>query len=113
MKAGWLRECITLERLTQGKDTKGGNVNTWTRVARISAGVEALAGGIRKATGAGGGEYEFGMYELTIRYRPGITREDMRVIWEGKALQIQDIRNPRNRNESLVLTCKEGQRGNA
>lgn len=112
MKAGWLRERVTVQSLTQSKDSKGGNVNAWTTVATVSAGVEALSGGIGTATKAGGGEYAFGMYEVTIRYRPGITREGMRLIWGSKALEIKDIRNPRNRNESLVLTCKEGQRGN-
>lgn len=112
MKAGWMRERVTILTLVQSKDSEGGNVKRWEDVVTVSAGVESLSGGKRAATKAGGGEYGFGMYEVTIRYRPGLSRS-LRLEWGGVLLEVMDVRNPQNRNESLVLTCKEGQRGNS
>lgn len=107
MKAGDLRERITIERASSTQDAFGEPIESWSTVAtvwanmapqRYTTGVEALAQAL-------GREAVKTSYTVTIYWRSDVLETD-RVTWNGKVLDILRVIDPDGRRTWLELLCE-------
>lgn len=117
MRAGELRDRISILVATLAPDGQGGKIKTWldlvtgtTSQTRLPAAVEALSGSERLAAAA---VTAVSTYQIRLRYRVDITPL-MRVLWTPyratvtKTLEISDVNNGDGRR-FIVLACSEVQ----
>lgn len=106
MKAGQLRELIAVEQKSVTRSSIGEEQVIWVPVlSGVHARVRALSG---REFFAGQQMQDSVDYQVTIRYRTGLTR-DMRIAWRGQHLDIVAIL-PGESRESLLLMCQSGVR---
>lgn len=103
MRAGALRNKITIEYIAVGKDTVGQENGTWTTLKTAWAHIKPLTGK----------EYQSGQtinaevtHEVRMRYYSGITPK-MRVKHGTRYFDILYVLNIEERNRELLLKCKE------
>jgi len=100
-----LREQITLQRRTVGRDDRGQALETWLDVETVFAAAEPLRG--RDYFAAGQMQASL-VAKFTIRFRTDV-QASWRVLWRGEAYEVQgppiDVRGQR---EVLELMCSSG-----
>jgi SPP1 family predicted phage head-tail adaptor len=104
--AGELDRRITIQALTQTKDSEGGMVDNWADVTTVWAKVRNLSGNERRLTSEGGRVAE-ARTEFTIRYRSGLN-ERMRIKYGDKVYNIRHLNNFNEAREYIVITCDTG-----
>ena len=105
MRAGKLRERVTIQQKTLVSDGMGGQSETWATLATVWAAVKPNIAGAREAmTGAAGQVQARTVYEVRIRYRDDIDAK-MRVLWRGNTLEIESVSDPDQRQSESVLLC--------
>lgn len=102
--AGSLRERVTIERLDIAGDGAGGQIETWTPRVSVWAEVKPVRG--REIVS---GERIVGAetYLVTMRYRSDIALSD-RVVWRGRALNINSVQDRDMRRKYLVIEAEYG-----
>jgi SPP1 family predicted phage head-tail adaptor len=106
MRAADLKNRVTIEQLTQSKDTFGGMVDVWGNVATVWAGIRNLPGTERRLVKAGGQIAE-ARTEITVRWRAGITAQ-MRVKKGATIYNIRHVNDYNEGHEFIILTCDVG-----
>lgn len=109
MRAGRLRHYVAIQERTQAQDAAGQPTDTWANVSGLSSVNAAVepAKAVEKQVAEQLGHNV--THVVRIRYMAGIT-SDMRIVHNGRYLDIVGIRNPDERNIELVIECEE--RGN-
>lgn len=111
INAGTFRQRIEIQTPTLVPDNRGGGVYNWSTIASVYARVET----VDKASYVGyvnWERFEEGQllgrknYIITIRYGTPVTT-DMRVIYNGKNLEIQSVINVDELNWMVMMYCKE------
>jgi len=103
MNPGRLRHRVNLQRKRITRDAYGEEAIEWTTYATVWAAIEPLQGQERfgaqqvKATTS---------HRVIIRYVKGVKAED-RVLYGSRALEINQVLNPDERNQQLTLICSE------
>mgnify|MGYP002148603296 FL=1 len=106
MKAGQLRELISIEQKSVTRSSIGEEQVSWIPVlSGVHARVRALSG---REFFAGQQMQDSVDYQVTIRYRAGLAR-DMRIAWRGQHLDIVSIL-PGESRDVLILMCQSGVR---
>lgn len=100
---GAMSERVTLQSPVRTADGAGGAAVTWNEGASVWAKVEMLGGG---ETPMAERLEARARVRVTIRHRPGVTAE-MRAVWQGRALDIRNVRDLDGRRRFLVLDCEE------
>jgi SPP1 family predicted phage head-tail adaptor len=103
MRIGKLRKRVQLQHLARNQDSFGEAVSSYTPYATVWASVEPLQG--RELEHAQQISAEV-THRVTIRYNAAVTSEH-RVVYGNRTLEIEAVINPEERNEMLVLMCKE------
>lgn len=101
--AGRLRHRIAIEDYVDSNDGGGGATRSWTTVAECWAEIQPISADERWQAERLQMKIS---HRVTIRYREGIS-PGMRVVFDQRALRIQTIVNPAERNRSLILMCEE------
>jgi SPP1 family predicted phage head-tail adaptor len=107
LRAGDLREHVTIQQKTNTANGQGGRTSTWSTLATVFAKVEAVDGA---ETIAAGGVTALQRYRVTIRYRADVGPTN-RISWTpylsstARTLEVHSAPPP-NR-EWLVLECAE------
>lgn len=104
MRAGRLRQYITIEQPPTGQDAAGQPLTTWTVFAYAYARISPINGAERFDADANRNPLT---HEIEIRYISGIS-PDMRVLFDGRYFNIVAIRNTDERNAQMFLDCVEG-----
>lgn len=104
MRAGRLNKLVTIEQPNSVTDAVGQPVPSWSQFAKPWARIEPITGREWFAESMINSETTV---KITIRYRDGIT-EDMRVNWNSKLYNIEDILNVFEKDRELILLCSEG-----
>lgn len=103
IRAGLLRERVTLQTETRTADGGGGYVSDWTPAAVVWARVEVLSG--REIAIAQ--QLESAMtHRVTIRHRTGIDAAATRLAWRDSILVIIGDPRPDERRTVLVMDCE-------
>lgn len=106
MRAGALRERVTLQSATEASDGAGGQTLTWANVATdpvVWARVEPTEGREKFAAMQIQGRYT---HRVTLRYRTDLTLK-LRVVWGSIYLNVRSIQQHEKR-EWTALLCEEG-----
>ena len=104
MRAGTMREKVTIEREIGVSDGQGGKSLIWQLVARVCARVEPLRG--REALQAMQVQ-DSQLYRVTIRYRSDVVPK-MRLVWGARTLNIRAVANLDEHRIYLELTAEAG-----
>lgn len=106
LRAGDLRESVTIEVASEQTNSYGESTMTWSRYAKRRAAIRGLR--VDEVMSAQG-PYTVATHEVEFRYVPGLTA-DMRVIWDSRTpertLDVISVSEMNNR-ESHKLVCKE------
>jgi len=102
--AGRLKHWIAILRNDPTKDDAGDLQDSWSTVLERSAEVMPLTG--RKLTEARQISEEV-THQVTMRYEPDVKAGIMRVEYDGRILEIENVINVNEANEDLLLMCKE------
>jgi SPP1 family predicted phage head-tail adaptor len=111
MRAGTLRERVTIQSFTVAQDAAGEPIKTWGNLATnptVWANVGSRSSGERFISG---GEQVQATVSHTVRlrYRDDVTVL-MRLIWRTtRTLQIENVIDPDGRKSDLILMCSEVQ----
>lgn len=103
MKPGRMNKRVTLQQPGGVPDGAGGMTEGYTDVATVWAEVEPLREEevVASQRIEGRVTHRVGMW-----YRPGV-KEDMRLTFEGRALDIVSIIDPKEEHKELHLLCRE------
>ena len=103
MDATKLRHRVSIQQVTEAKDTYGATTRTWATIATAWAAIEPIAGR----------EYFYAQqvassvsHRVTIRHRTGITPK-MRIVHDSRTFEIESVRNLEERDRWLELMCSE------
>lgn len=105
MRAGRLRHVITIQKMTETKDSYGAPVKSWENFAVVRAAIEPLNG--REFFAAQSVRKE-NTIRFRLRYVAGLT-EDMRIIHDSKSYHM--IAPPINndlRNNEITIMATDG-----
>lgn len=103
MRAGKLRDRITLEEPVEEIDALSAPTQTWTDYATVWANVEPSAG--REVFIADKVEAEI-THRVSMRYFSGVTPK-MRISFKDRTLEILSVVDSGERNRNLDLMCRE------
>jgi len=107
VRAGRLRHRVQLQGHTNREDARdsyGGVTVTWNTLATVWAAVEPAGGREQYRTQAERAELT---HLVVVRYRPDLTPVDRVVLGGGRALDVEAVVNPGERNRELHLLCRE------
>jgi SPP1 family predicted phage head-tail adaptor len=96
-----LRHRVTLQQRVAGVDALGQAVETWATLAEVWAAVEPLRG--RELFAAAQAQAPTTV-RITVRYLAGLTAA-ARVLWEGKAHDVEAVIDVEGAHEKLELMC--------
>lgn len=104
MRAGELREVITIQQQGTTTDEMGGNSQSnWTTFTTSYAKVTPVSGYEKFNYNQ---VYEKVEYKIALRHINGLTTK-MRVLWRSKQYDITYIQNENGRYRELILYCSE------
>jgi len=103
MRAGKLRETITIQQPNETQNAYGEIVQAWTTFATSRASVEPLQGREYFASKSVNADITI---RFRMRYISGVTAK-MRVLYGSMTFDIQSVINVNERDRELVLMCKE------
>lgn len=103
MRAGQLRQRVTIQEKDPTQDEYGEPAPTWSDVATVWAAVEPLRGGEFLEARRLGAEVTT---RIRIRYRDGITPE-MRVVGGDHTYDIEAVIHVEERQREIQLMCRE------
>jgi len=101
--AGALRHYVKLQHATYVQDSSGATTETWTDIANIWAQIKPLSG--RQMDIAKQAQSEV-THEIIVRYRENVT-PDKRIKYGSRIFYIESVMNIEERNNWLILRCKE------
>ena len=109
MRAGTLTRFIDIQARTTGKDSFGGQVQTWTTLKSVYAAIEALSGNERMAAMAYSTDVS---HRVTVRYDaifidPRVVAT-YRVQYGTRIFNIEAALNMDESNRTIELICSEG-----
>jgi SPP1 family predicted phage head-tail adaptor len=103
MRAGLLRQRVTLQARAVTRDATGAEVETWADFApNVPAAVEPLSG---REFWASQSVTSSAVVKVTLRHLDGVTVTH-RVWWQGKAWNLRSVADPTGRREVLVLVAE-------
>jgi SPP1 family predicted phage head-tail adaptor len=102
MRAGELRQSITIQQATISRNSFGEAVNTWSTVATVWAKVEMVSGTEKVDL-----QYASALltHKVTIRALAGVVAK-MRIAWHSRLFDINAVLDD-NVGRQMVLLCSE------
>lgn len=104
VRAGKLRERVTIQQRTLTSDGMGGESESWSTLATVWASVTPRTGNREALVVAENQIQSRSVYDLHIRYRADVA-VTMRVVWRGNTLEIENVVDTDQRTRQLMLTC--------
>lgn len=104
MQAGLLRKRLTIQKRSQTQDDYGQPLLVWTDVASVWGELTPQSG---SESSSADSVIASQNYQVTIRYYPGVT-EKMRIKYNNRIMDIQNVLNENERNRTIILSCVEG-----
>ena len=103
MDAGLMRHKITVQKLSQTQNEFGEVEQSWVTVVAARASINAFS---ERDFLAGMSEQVEATHKVTIRYDKLVDRT-MRIEFGSRHFSILHIRDPWEKHQEMILTCKE------
>lgn len=103
MRAGQLRERVTIQQKSVARDAYGAEVITWLELDTVWGSVEPLTGAEFHEQTA---ERSTINTRIRIRHRTDVEPE-MRAVWGSRVYDIHSVINPHSDRREVVLMCLE------
>jgi len=103
MQAGKLNKRVQLQEPAETQNSTGEEIQSYSTYTTVWASIEPLQG--RELEHAQQISAEVS-HRVKIRYNANVAAKD-RVIYGSRTLEIEAVLNPEERNEELILMCKE------
>ncbi len=103
MRAGLLRNRVTIQTRSETTDDFGEIDFAWSTLATVWATIEPLSG--KELMNAEQAKSVV-THKVTMRHLATVTAKD-RILYDSRTFQIESVRNFRERDISLELMCKE------
>lgn len=103
MRAGSLRNTISIENFVSIKNSFGEKQNTWINFQTLKCSIESLK---ESDTIGSDKQLSIGVVKFRIRYLVGIDLS-MRLKFNDTYYEIIDIENPYGRNKELIILAKK------
>ena len=107
MRAGTLRNKITIQELNSTVNSSGEDEDSWQEYVTVRASVEPLRERERF-------EAQQAQNEATVRFRirylPGVTAE-LRILYDSKYYDIESVIDPNDRHRELIVLAVERTNG--
>jgi len=103
LRAGRLKKKITIQQPTETKDSAGALQTSWSTFAIVWAEVTPQTGREFRTAQQVNAEITI---VFRIRYLKSVTPK-MRISWDSRIFDIESIVNIMEKNEQLLLNCKE------
>jgi len=100
---GDLRERVSIQRVTNTRDTMGGTVESWEALGTVYAQVEPASAGEQYRRNQIQAAAD---WTVRIRYSNTYLPKD-RMTWRGHTFEIVGLKNPDQRRQFLEIACKE------
>jgi SPP1 family predicted phage head-tail adaptor len=104
MNAGELDQRITIQVAETAKDSVGNILLTWRELKIVWAKVQTTGGNEQYRAAKQAAE---ATHKIKIRYLAGLKPQTMRILWQGKTLDIEFIDTSRQRRGELYISAKE------
>lgn len=109
--AGSFRQKVEIQTPFLLEDNQGGGLYQWSTIATAWARIETIDSGsygslVNRENWEEGQLRARNSYRITLRYGPTITT-DMRIIYNGRDLEIQSVVNVDELNWVITLFCQE------
>lgn len=104
MRAGYLRQYVTIEQLTQARNAVGELTETWETFATGWADIKPTSAAEQIRGGQLGQDIT---HKVVMRYVEGVSA-DMRLVHAGRTLAIRSVINRGERGAEMQLVCVEG-----
>ncbi|MBN1807188.1 MAG: phage head closure protein [Sedimentisphaerales bacterium] len=98
-----MRHRVELQQFAESQDGYGEMVREYTTYATVWAEIKPLQGKELEHAQQISAETDF---QIRIRYNPAVASEH-RVVFGNRVFEITAVKNTEERNEELVLMCKE------
>jgi SPP1 family predicted phage head-tail adaptor len=110
MRAGQLRQRVTIQVGTEAQNAYGESVQTWTDVGTVWGDVRPLMARARELAAAEGNVLlARAPYQVRLRYVSGLSAVSHRLVWESRTLEIESVLDPDGRGAEMVAVCHEVQ----
>lgn len=103
MIGGRKRNLVSIQRVTETKNSYGEGVETWSVYANAWASITPISG--REYYQAQAAQAE-ATHKVVVNYISGVVPK-MRVLFGSRILRIESVLNDGERNRELVLMCVE------
>ena len=103
MKAGHLKQRVTVQKMAVTRDSTGEELETWTTVATRWAQIEPLKS---KENYQRNIETTTQLYTVTMRYQAGLVTTDRRLVFGSQYLDIESVVNVDQADVTYELLCR-------
>jgi SPP1 family predicted phage head-tail adaptor len=103
MRAGELRNLITIQKPARAQDSSGSTAETWNTLCTVWASIRPLKG--REYYAANQAQMEV-THEITIRYMRNVSAEN-RIVFGNRTFEVKAVMNVNEENRWLSMVCEE------
>jgi SPP1 family predicted phage head-tail adaptor len=106
MRAGLLRELVTVQQRISTQDPYGQAVDAWSEVAKTWASVQPLRGNERFTAAQTKAAIDT---KVTMRFRNDVMPGRNRILFGARVLDVESVINIDERDRTIEILCKEAQ----
>lgn len=108
MRIGPMRHRVVIQEKSTTQDAAGEELQTYTNIATNSNVWAAVTPSSAQERFISGSDQQQATvsHRVVLRYRSDLS-DEMRVVWEGKNLDIEEIRDPSGKRQYTLLMCRE------
>jgi len=110
MRAGRLRERVTIQAATRTANSFGEEAPAWNDAQTAWAEVRPMMATAREKMAPGAEILQArAPYQVRMRFFSGLSPVSHRLVWEGRTLEIESVLDPDGRRHEQVVLCWEVQ----
>ena len=114
MRAGRLRQRVTIQQATETQNAYGEMAQAWSTVGVIWADVRPMMGQAREQLAGGSDILQArAPYQVRMRYLEGLSPVSHRLVWDSRTLEVEAALDPDGRRHEMVAMCYEVQAAGA
>jgi len=110
MRAGLLRQRVTIQKATESQNSYGEMAQSWSDVGTVWGDVRPLMAQARERSANEAEVLQARTpYQVRLRYVDGLSPVSHRLVWDSRTLEIEAVLDPDGRTHEMVAMCYEVQ----